>query len=159
MKCAYFFLFMGEVQNQIKLFEFTEEEENDITETCLELTNLICQFIAEGVRGIGPDTVTLLDIIGYIIGEERTKSLNFAMITSHEENGRVSIDGYISEKSRLFLTNLLQYQLDLFAVNIPLAVEYSYKKYGSVLLEKGMDISAIGNNDNGVLPFPQRKFD
>lgn len=148
---------MSEMQNQIELFEFTQEEEQDITQTCLELTNLICQFVAEGVRGIESDTVTLFNIIQYIIGEERTKNLNFAMIASYEENGKIMIDGNISEKSRLFLENLLQYQLELFVINIPLAVEYSQKKYGNALLEKGMNIASIGECANNVLSFSKKK--
>jgi hypothetical protein len=140
-------MLMNEDKNQIELFEFTNEEEKNITETTLALTELMCTFVSQGVS-ISEDRTqqtTIVDIIGHIIGEDRKKSLNFAMISTKVTDGQILVNGFISKKSQNFLQHLLTYQLELLETNIPLAVEYA-TQHNNLLHDAGTNIYSLPFN-------------
>jgi hypothetical protein len=135
---------MKENENQIELFEFTKDEEKSILEVTIELTELMCKIVAEGATMNKSDSsnITIIEIIGYIIGEDRKKSMNFAMVSSMERSGEVKISGMISEKSKNFLEHLLTYQLQILEVNIPRAVEFA-KQHGNLIEGASTNIYAL----------------
>lgn len=140
---------MKENENQIELFEFTEDEEKSIVEVTIELTELMCIMIAEGATMNKSDSsnITIIEIIGHIIGEDRKKSMNFAMVSSMEKGGEVKVGGMLSGRSKNFLENLLTYQLQTLEVNIPRAVEFA-KKHRNLIEGASTNIYALPFQEN-----------
>lgn len=117
---------MNELQLNEKLFEFTKQEENDISEVICELSQIICEFIANGVSGEQEKFVTVFDIIFEMIGQERASMLHFALLGVVEIDGMIKIqtnENSISRNAIEFLEGLLQNQLEYFQKNIPIAIQ------------------------------------
>ncbi len=116
--------------SELELFEFTKQEESSIDECICEISEVIWEFLASGIKGEAEKQVTIFDIISEMLGVERSKPFHFAIVGVTEIDGKVSLrtnEGSISEKSIMFLENLLQNQIEYFEKNIPQALELRSK--------------------------------
>lgn len=112
--------------NELEPFEFTKQEEISIDECICEISEVIWEFIASGIKGDVEKQVTILDVISQILGDDRSKPFHFAITGVKEVDGRIFLqtnEGSISQNSVAFLENLLQKQIEYFEANLPQAFE------------------------------------
>lgn len=111
--------------NELEPFEFTKQEEISIDECICEISEVIWEFIASGIKGEVEKQVTIFDIISQILGVERSKPFHFAITGVKEIDGKVVLqtnEGSIAQNSVAFLENLLQKQIEYFEENLPQAL-------------------------------------
>jgi hypothetical protein len=116
--------------NELEPFEFTKQEEISIDECICEISEVIWEFIASGIKGEVEKQVTIFDIISQIIGVERSKPFHFAITGVKEIDGKIVLqtnEGSIAKSSVIFLENLLQKQIKYFEENLPQALHLRTK--------------------------------
>ncbi len=116
--------------NELEQFEFTKQEEINIEEVVSEISKVVWEFVASGIKGNVERQVTILDIISQMIGNQRSTLLHFAITGITKIDGTVKLqtnEGSIAQTSVDFLENLLQKQVEYFEANLPQAFELRAK--------------------------------
>jgi hypothetical protein len=134
--------------SSIKMFEFTTQEESEIKKVLMQLAEITCILLAEGVKTDGVPSVNMFDIIYHILENTekgRGDAMRFAVKGAIENNGTVEIIGNtkcVSQNSIRFLEGLLVNQIEFFKENIP-EVLTIFKSRNLHILDDSKDIGYL----------------